>query len=181
MQLTRTFFGPNSTASERVREIVAPLLAVYASHPGTRFLHEGTFKRGRGKFHPTPFREAAELPGGEYPYLLTTGRLLHHFHTGTLSRRTPGLEELSPPAPFEIHPEDAAREGIADGDLVAVSTRRGSVRARAILTERSPRGTLFMPFHFREASANVLTNDALDPIAKIPEFKVCAAKLARTS
>jgi len=150
-----------------------------AEHPGTVFLHGGEFRRGLGKFHPTPFREAAELPDAGYPYLLTTGRSLYHFHTGTLSRRTPGLEEIYPPAPFEINPQDAAAEGIADGQTVTLSSRRGSVQARAVVTERSPRGTVFMPFHFREAPANVLTNPALDPIAKIPEFKVCAVKLER--
>jgi len=149
------------------------------THPGTRFLHGGEFKRGKGRFHATPFREAAEVPDKEYPYILTTGRYLEHFHTGTLSRRTAGLEKLSPPAPFEIHPEDAAREGIGDGDQVEVASRRGRVCARAVLTERSPRGTIFMPFHFREAAANVLTNDALDPVAKIPELKVCAVRLGK--
>ena len=151
------------------------------THPGTVFLHEREFSRGKGKFHPTPFREAAELPDDRYPYLLTTGRLLYHFHTGTLSRRSEGLEEISPPAPFEINPEDAAREGICEGEQVELSTRRGSVRARAIVTARSPKGTVFMSFHFREAAANVLTNDALDPIAKIPEYKVCAVKLAKVT
>ena len=148
-------------------------------HPGTEFLHKGEFKRGKGKFHPTPFREAAELPDEQYPYILTTGRYLYHFHTGTLSRRSDGLEKISPPAPFEIHPDDAAGEGINEGDLIELSTRRGSVQARAILTERSCKGTIFMSFHFREAPANVLTNDALDPIAKIPEFKVCAVRLRK--
>jgi formate dehydrogenase alpha subunit len=150
-----------------------------AEHPGTPFLHEGQFKRGKGKFHPTPFRDAVELPDDEYPYLLTTGRQLYHFHTGTMSRRTAGLEELSPPAPVEINPRDAERDGIADGDQVEVSSRRGTVIARAHLTARSPLGGVFMPFHFHEAAANVLTNDALDPVAKIPELKVCAVKIAR--
>jgi len=148
-------------------------------HPGTGFLHEGRFSRGLGKFHPTPFREAAELPDEEYPYLLTTGRFLYHFHTGTLSRQSPGLEQLCPPAPVEISPQDAAREGIADGETVSVSSRRGVVQARAVVTERSPEGTIFMAFHFREAPANLLTNPALDPIAKIPELKVCAARIER--
>jgi predicted molibdopterin-dependent oxidoreductase YjgC len=149
-----------------------------AADPGTVFLHrDGAFSRGKGKFHPTPFREPAELPDAEYPYILTTGRLLEQFHTGTMTRRTAGLEQLAGPAPFEIHPDDAAREGIADGDMVALTTRRGTVTARAEVTERSPQGTLFMPFHFKEAAANILTNDALDPVAKIPEFKVCAVRL----
>ncbi|MHC4714878.1 MAG: molybdopterin dinucleotide binding domain-containing protein, partial [Planctomycetota bacterium] len=101
----------------------------------------------------------------------------YHFHTGTLSRRTAGLEEIAPAAPFEINPDDARREGIDDGDRVELETRRGSVTATAVVTERSPKGTIFMPFHYREAPANVLTNDALDPIAKIPELKVCAVKI----
>jgi len=149
------------------------------NHPGTVFLHEGRFSRGLGKFHPTPFRSARELPDDEYPYRLTTGRLLYHFHTGSLSRRTPGLEQIAPPAPFEINPEDAAREGIEDGDVVELATRRGFVRSRAVLTERSPVGTIFMAFHYSEAPANMLTNDALDPIAKIPELKVCAVRLRK--
>jgi formate dehydrogenase alpha subunit len=149
-------------------------------HPGTPFLHEGEFRRGLGRFHPTPFRAADELPDEQFPYILTTGRFLYHFHTGTLSRQTAGLEELCPPAPFEINPEDAAREGIEDGDMVEISSRRGTVTARAVVTERSPEGTVFMPFHFREAPANALTNPALDPIAKIPELKVCAVRLRTT-
>jgi len=147
------------------------------THAGTKFLHEGEFKRGRGKFHPVVFREAAELPDEEYPYLLTTGRFLYHFHTGTMSRQTAGLDEICPPTPVEINPADAARDGIEDGQTVEVSSRRGTVRARAVLLERSPLGGVFMPFHYREAPANLLTNDALDPIAKIPEFKVCAVRI----
>ena len=96
-----------------------------------------------------------------------------------MTGRVPGLEELCPPAPCEIHPEDAAALGIADGDDVRVTSRRGAVVARAAVTERSPRGTVFMAFHFREAAANVLTHNAIDPIAKIPEFKVCAVRIAR--
>jgi formate dehydrogenase alpha subunit len=146
-------------------------------HPGTVFLHEGQFKRGLGKFHVAPFREPAELPDDEYPLILTTGRYLYHFHTGTLTRRSPGLEEISPPAPVEIHPADAEKIGVLHGNMVEVSSRRGTVTARAVVTRRSRRGTIFMPFHYREAPANMLTNDALDPIAKIPELKVCAASI----
>jgi len=162
---------------ERIEQVGLQWPCPDAGHPGTRLLHEGRFSRGRGRFHPVRFREAAELPDEEYPLLLTTGRLLHQFHTGSLSRRTPGLEELAPPAPFEIHPDDAAEAGIRDGQMVDISSRRGTVRARAVVTPRSRRGTIFMPFHFCEAAANVLTNDALDPVAKIPEYKVCAVRL----
>jgi formate dehydrogenase alpha subunit len=152
-----------------------------AAHPGTVFLHEGQFRSGRGRFHVTHFREAAELPDDDYPYLLTTGRLLYHFHTGSLTRRTEGLEEIAPPAPFEISPDDAAREGIGEGEQVAVTSRRGSVQVRALITDRVPNGTVFMPFHYREAPANVLTNPALDPVAKIPELKVCAVRIRKVS
>lgn len=148
-----------------------------SAHPGTPFLHKDRFTRGLGKFHPTPFREAAELPDEEFPLLLSTGRVLHHFHTGTLSRRVAGLEALSPPGLVEVNPEDAKELGILDGDEVLVESRRGQVKAKAAVTGRTRRGTVFMPFHFRETPANVLTNDALDPVAKIPEYKVCAVRM----
>ncbi|MBL7076422.1 MAG: formate dehydrogenase subunit alpha [Kiritimatiellae bacterium] len=147
------------------------------THPGTTFLHEGEFKRGKGKFHATPFKVAAEEPDDDYPLLLTTGRYLYHWHTRTMTSRSKGLEEICPPVPIEIHPDDAAQHGIADGDVVEVASRRGVIRADAKVTDRSPRGTVFMAFHFREGAANKLTNDALDPIAKIPEFKVCAVRI----
>jgi formate dehydrogenase alpha subunit len=145
--------------------------------PGTRVLHAPTFARGKGRFHAIPFRKPDETPDSDFPLILTTGRLLEHFHTGTLSRRTAGLEQIAPPAPVEINPLDAERCGVAHGDPVEITSRRGTVRARAVVTPRSPKGTVFMPFHYREAPANVLTNPALDPIAKIPELKVCAVKL----
>jgi len=150
-----------------------------SEHPGTPFLHEGEFSRGLGRFHATPFREADELPDDDYPLLLTTGRLLQHWHTGTMSRRTEGLEELAPAAPVEISPQDAEQMGIEDGEQVTVSSRRGTVTARAEVTDKSPPGTVFMPFHFHEGAANRLTNDALDPQAKIPEYKVCAVKVEK--
>jgi formate dehydrogenase alpha subunit len=150
-----------------------------ADHPGTPYLHREKFSRGRGKFHAVPFREAAELPDRRFPLLLSTGRLLYHFHTGTLSRRSPGLEQVCPPGNIEVHPDDAARLGLKSGDPVRVASRRGEIRARAFVTSRVRRGMVFMPFHFHESPANALTNDALDPVAKIPEFKVCAVKLEK--
>lgn len=147
------------------------------NHPGTAWLHRDSFKRGLGKFHPTPFREADETPDEEYPYLLTTGRYLYHWHTRTMTGRVAGLEEICPPVPFEIHPADACREKIAHGQLMEISSRRGKLQAKAVITERSPQGSIFMAFHFPEGSANLLTNDALDPVAKIPEYKVCAVRL----
>ncbi|NIA22010.1 MAG: formate dehydrogenase subunit alpha, partial [Anaerolineaceae bacterium] len=150
-----------------------------ADHPGTPYLHKDKFSRGLGKFHATPFREAAELPDQAYPLLLSTGRLLYHFHTGTLTRRSAGLEEICPRGEVEINPQDATALGIAGGDLLRLTSRRGEIEAHAVVTPRVRPGMVFMPFHFREAPANVLTNDALDPIAKIPEFKVCAIKIQK--
>jgi len=147
-------------------------------HPGTRFLHEGKFSRGKGKFHPTPFKEPDELPDEEYPFILSTGRVLYHFHTGTMSRKTEGLNEISGPV-VEINPEDAEALGVKDCDTVEVASRRGKVRTRALVTSRPKKGVVFMPFHFHEAPANALTNDALDPIAKIPELKVCAVRVVK--
>ncbi|RKX33961.1 MAG: formate dehydrogenase subunit alpha, partial [Verrucomicrobia bacterium] len=162
---------------DRIEEVGLQWPCPDKDHPGTVFLHEGEFKRGKGKFHATPFRAAAEEPDGDYPLLLTTGRYLYHWHTRTMTSRTEGLEELCPPVPIEIHPDDAAQLGIADGAKVEVSSRRGTIHADAVVTDRSPRGTVFMAFHFHEGAANKLTNDALDPIAKIPEFKVCAVRI----
>jgi len=148
-------------------------------HPGTPYLHKGKFSRGLGKFHATPFREAAELPDRKYPLILSTGRVLYHFHTGTLSRQSDGLEQICPPGNIEINPADAARMRIRNGEPVRVTSRRGEIEARAFTTPRVREGMVFMPFHFRESPANVLTNDALDAIAKIPEFKVCAVKVQK--
>jgi formate dehydrogenase alpha subunit len=147
-------------------------------HPGTPFLHAGKFSRGRGKFHAVTFREAAELPDAEYPLLLTTGRVLSQFHTGAMTRRG-GLDSLTRVAAAEMHPADAERIGIADGDAVRLASRRGAIVARALVTPRAMKGVVFMPFHYREAPANALTNDALDPVAKIPELKVCAVRVER--
>ena len=146
-------------------------------HPGTKFLHQGRFSRGLGHLHPIEFRPPFEMPDEEYPFLLTTGRMLYHFHTGTLSRRSAGLHELHPEGNVEISPEDADKLGIADGDMVEVESRRGKIVAKAWVTDRSPEGTVFMTFHFREAAANLLTVSALDPVAKIPEYKVCAVRV----
>ena len=148
-------------------------------HPGTAILHTETFSRGKGHFVPLEYRPPAELPDGEYPLVLTTDRSLFHFHTGTMTRRTRGVDAVCPPVPFEINPADAGREGIADGEWARVVTRRGGIKARAVVTERVRKGTLFVPFHFREGPANMLTNDALDPVAKIPEFKACAARVEK--
>ncbi|OHE22854.1 MAG: formate dehydrogenase subunit alpha [Syntrophus sp. RIFOXYC2_FULL_54_9] len=146
-------------------------------HPGTKFLHGDKFTRGLGLFHAIDYREPAELPDDEYPLLLTTGRVLYHYHTGTMTRLAKGTSERCPESLVEINPQDADRIGIESGKMVVVSSRRGRVTAKAAVTSRSPEGVVFMNFHFREAAVNLLTNPALDPIAKIPEYKVCAVRV----
>ena len=123
------------------------------------------------------FIPADELPDDEYPLILSTGRLLQHFHTGSMSRRSRVLDELVPHGEVEVHPNDAAKLGVRDGEMVRVTTRRGAVETHARVHERVAEGSIFMAFHFAEAPANRLTNDALDPVAKIPELKVCAARI----
>lgn len=146
-------------------------------HPGTPYLHRGKFSRGRGLFSVTPYLEPAEQPDDEYPFVLSTGRVLFHWHGGTLSRRSPGLDSLAPVAEVEIHPRDAERLGLQDGQSVRVASRRGEVIARALITPRSPQGTVFMTFHYAEAAANLLTGRHVDPVAKIPEYKVSAVRV----
>lgn len=148
-------------------------------HPGVPYLHKDKFTRGKGKFHIVPYVPASELPDDEYPYLLTTGRVLYHYHA-TLSRKSKGLSEIYPEGLIEINPEDAVRLGIKpDNGLVEVASRRGSVRVKAQVTDKVPPGVVFMSFHFKEAAANLLTVDTLDPVAKIPELKVCAVRIQK--
>jgi formate dehydrogenase alpha subunit len=150
-------------------------------HPGTPFLHKDRFTRGKGKFHVTPYAVAPEVPDEEYPFLLTTGRVLYHYHT-MISRKSKGLTEIYPEGVVEVNPDDASRLGIkADNGLVEVTSRRGKVRVKAKIAENLLPGVVFMTFHFKEAAANLLTIDALDPVAKIPEFKVCAVKIEKVS
>lgn len=147
------------------------------NHPGTPFLFAETFPRGRGKFFDLEYVSSVEMPDEKYPFILTTGRLLEHWHGGTLTRHSK-LDDLYPQARVEINPADAARLKIEDGDIVRVSSRRGTVVLRAWVTERTTVGVVFIPMHFHEAAANLLTNDALDPLAKIPEYKACAVRIA---
>jgi len=148
-------------------------------HPGTKYLHKGRFTRGKGKFHAVPFKAPAESPDAEFPFVLSTGRQLYQFHTGTMTRKSAAINQVSPTGYVEIHIKDAGKLGIADGDSVEVVTRRGRVSTLAKVTRSIERGWLFMPFHFREGPANMLTIDALDPTAKIPEYKVCAATIQK--
>jgi predicted molibdopterin-dependent oxidoreductase YjgC len=146
------------------------------NHPGTPYLFAETFPSGKGKFHPLEYVPSVEMPDDEYPFILTTGRLLEHWHGGTLTRHSK-LDELYPEARIEINPADAARLKIEDGDSVRVSSRRGSIVLRAWVTQRTTLGVVFIPMHFAEAAANLLTIDALDPLAKIPEYKACAVRV----
>ncbi len=145
--------------------------------PGTPYLHKGKFARGKGKFHAVTFKEAAELPDEEYPLILTTGRIMFHWHTGTMTRRSEKLDKEVSEAYVEISAYDADALGIGKSERVRISSRRGEIEARAWVTKRVPPGVVFIPFHFAEAAANVLTHAALDPVAKIPEYKVCAVRV----
>jgi formate dehydrogenase alpha subunit len=146
-------------------------------HPGTPILHTTAFTSGKGKFHAVEYRPPAEMPDKEYPLILTTGRYLAQFHTGTMTRKVTGLEEIAPEALLQISPEDAKRYGVKNKTKVAVATRRGKITVRAEVTSDITPGVIYLPFHYAEAAANVLTNPALDPVAKIPEFKVAAASV----
>lgn len=148
------------------------------THPGTPILHIERFSRGKGKFHVTDYLPPHELPDSEYPLLLTTGRVLPHWHAGEMTRRVPGLLELCPQPLVEISHEDAARLHVADKTLLRLASRRGEILALAQVTDRVPPGVVFGNFHFPgEANVNNLTQAALDPVAKIPELKVCAVRV----
>ena len=146
-------------------------------HPGTPYLHRKKFTRGMGAFIPVEFIPPSEPTDSSYPFILTTGRSYFHYHTGTMCRRTITLEREEPECMVEINPADAARLEVRQNDPVCVSSRRGSIEVKARVTETVPEGIVFIPFHFREAAANLLTINAVDPNAKIPEFKVCAVAL----
>jgi formate dehydrogenase alpha subunit len=146
-------------------------------HPGTTFLHKGRFSRGLGHFHAIEFIEAQELPDDEYPFILTTGRMMFHWHTGSMTRRSEKLDQEAPEAYVEIHPKDAAHIGLNGSRRVRVASRRGEIELGVRVTRAIRPGVVFIPFHFAEAAANALTNSALDPVAKIPEYKVCAVKI----
>ncbi len=150
-------------------------------HPGTPILHGATFTRGKGLFSPVEYTPPAELTDGAYPLVLTTGRNLYHYHSGSMTHRSKAIEAHSPEELAQINLEDAARMGICDGDLVKLSSRRGELKTRVQLTDMVPPGVVFMTFHYKDAAVNLLTNDKLDPVAKIPELKVCAVKMEKSA
>ena len=152
------------------------------AHPdGKVVLFDETFATDDGLAHlvPAEWAPADELPDDEYPIVLTTGRLLQHWHTGSMTRRSFALDTIAPEAEVSLHPADAGKIGVAGGDYVRITSRRGTIRIKVRISDRESRGACFIPFHFREAAANVLTNDAIDPFGKIPEFKFCAVRIER--
>jgi formate dehydrogenase major subunit/formate dehydrogenase alpha subunit len=173
--LTPSYAGVSHARLERGETFQWPVKD--ATHPGTPILHVGQFTRGLGKFTPVEHIEPAELPDENYPWLLSTGRVLYHWHGGEMSRRSQGLLEIYSKPLIEINEEDAARLGLNGSNRVRVTSRRGSIEAEAWVTERVPPGVIYANFHFPEASANELTLAALDPVAKIPEYKICAVKV----
>jgi predicted molibdopterin-dependent oxidoreductase YjgC len=166
---------------ERIKDVGLQWPCPTPDHPGTRFLHKDKFSRGKGLFHAIEFIAPDEEPDKQYPLILTTGRVIYHFHTGTMTRKSRGLETLCPEAELEINPEDAKALKVENEDRVTVSSRRGSVTAKARVTDRVGKGVVFLPVHFAEAAANRLTNPVTDPVSKIPEYKVCAVRVEKES
>jgi formate dehydrogenase major subunit/formate dehydrogenase alpha subunit len=175
--LTPSYAGVSHERLERGDSLQWPVKSL--DHPGTPVLHVGQFTRGKGKFAPIDHIPPAELPDDEYPMLLNTGRVLYHWHGGEMTRRAEGLMKVYGQSLIEVNPDDAERLGLNGSRRVRVSSRRGSIEAEAWVTDRVPPGMVFANFHFPEASANELTIAALDPVAKIPEFKICAVKVER--
>jgi predicted molibdopterin-dependent oxidoreductase YjgC len=146
-------------------------------HPGTVYLYKDGFPKGKVRFMPVSYKPPAEVADKDYPFVLTTGRNLFQYHSGSMTRRVKPLEIHAGEPYVEINPSDAARLKINDRDVLQIFSRRGVIEIRARITQRVTKGTVFIPMHYREAAANVITNDALDPTVKIPELKVCAVKV----
>ncbi len=173
--LTPSYAGVSHRRLENGERLQWPIKD--CNHPGTPILHVGQFSRGKGKFMPFEHIPPAELPDDEYPMLLSTGRVLYHWHGGVMTRRAKGLMEVYDSPLIEVNPEDAIRIGINGNKRVRITSRRGSIEAEAWITDRVPPGMVFSNFHFPGAAVNELTISALDPIAKIPEYKICAVKV----
>jgi formate dehydrogenase alpha subunit len=178
--VTPSYGGVSYARLQRGEQLHWPVKS--AEHGGTPILHVGQFTRGKGKFHAIDYLPPHELPDAEYPLMLTTGRVLYHWHGGELTRRAQGLMAVYPETLVEISPEDAARLGVNGDGRVRVTSRRGELIAQAIVTERVSAGLVFANFHFPdEQNANNLTIAALDPVAKIPEYKVCAVRVEKVN
>jgi formate dehydrogenase major subunit len=150
-------------------------------HPGTPILHGQQFTRGKGLFHAIEWVAPAEQTDDEYPLYLTTGRVLYQYHTGTMTMKTPGLNDRAPESFVEISAKDARAKDLMDGDQVIIASRRGTVQARIKVSSKAVSGTVFMPFHYAQAAANKLTHAALDPVSGIPEYKVCAVRVVKAA
>ncbi|MFH1593831.1 MAG: formate dehydrogenase subunit alpha [Candidatus Omnitrophota bacterium] len=166
---------------ERIKESGLQWPCTSGDDPGTKFLHAKKFatKNGKGKFMPLKYRPPAEEPDKRYPFIFTTDRSLFHFHTSTMTRKVVGLDALNNEELLNINPKDARRLGLKDGDMVRVLSRRGRIKVKVKITGTCPTGLTSMTFHFAETPTNVLTNSALDPVAKIPETKVCAVRIEK--
>jgi formate dehydrogenase major subunit len=176
VSLTPPFTG---ITYERLEQQGVPWPCPAPDHPGILTRFTDAFPRGKAIFVPAEFAPARELPDEAYPLVLNTGRVLQHWHTGTMTRRAKALDEIAPEALLEMTPEDMQALGVADGEFVRVVSRRGEVTVKAVRSHKPSRGSVFLPFHFKEAAANLLTIDALDPYGKIPEFKFCAVRVEK--
>ncbi|MDX2415237.1 MAG: formate dehydrogenase subunit alpha [Bacteroidales bacterium] len=166
---------------ERIEEVGLQWPCPKSDHPGTKFLHTNRFSRagGKGKLFPLTYKASIELPDKDYPLLLTTDRSLYHYHTSTMTRRVKGLEVIDGEELLNVSFADAEQMGIADGDMVSVKSRRGDVKVKVKVTRVVPKGVASLTFHFHETPTNELTICAVDPIAKIPETKVCSIKVEK--
>jgi formate dehydrogenase major subunit/formate dehydrogenase alpha subunit len=175
--VTPSYAGVSFERLERGERLQWPVKG--ADHPGTPILHVGAFPRGKGKFAPIEHVPPAERPSDEYPMILSTGRVLYHWHGGTMTRRAEGLMQVYGQSLVELNPDDAERLGLNGDRRVKVTSRRGSLEAEAWITDRVPPGMIYANFHFPEVPTNALTIAALDPVAKIPEYKVCAVRVEK--
>jgi predicted molibdopterin-dependent oxidoreductase YjgC len=178
-EITTCWVAMGGMSYERLEQGAITWPCPEADHPGTPILHTQGIVRGKGLLSAITWSGPEELPDDEYPLVLTTGRVLYQYHTGTMTRRSPVLEESAPSAYVEMNPEDAESLGFNDAEEVQASSRRGSIRLPVRITDRVKKGLVFIPFHYKEAAANLLTNDALDPQCKIAEAKVCAIKVEK--
>jgi predicted molibdopterin-dependent oxidoreductase YjgC len=148
-------------------------------HPGTPILHTSGFARGKGLFAAIPFKGSDEVADKDYPLLLTTGREHPHYHSGTMTRRCGRINDCFPEGFMEVNPVDAEKLQLSTGDTVKVASRRGEITTKVKVVDRTSPGTVFLSFHYTESPVNVLTNPALCPTAKIPEYKVCAVRVEK--
>jgi formate dehydrogenase major subunit len=180
--MRRTATSTAGITYERIEKVGLQWPCPTLEHPGTPFLHVGgKFTRGKGLFHKLDYIPPAEVPDKEYPFILSTGRRLYHYHSGTQTRNSVGLEGLFPEELLEIHPDDAKKLSVKTGDQVKARSRRGEVLFRAWVTERSAPGVCWTSFHFAEACANVITNDAFDTVTETAEYKCCAIQVEKVA